>query len=142
MQRLIFVGIILATVSCSHSIWKVGGCREYKKFLAVNWIQETNGIYHFKGDPKYWHRDVYLNLIREECLIGSTRKDIKNIFGDPTKSYSNPAIDLYIYCLDTLCLKTPIYGGGALYFQFKENKVNGVFTGPSSSDIPDTPGGY
>lgn len=137
MKKLIFVSMVLATVSCSHSLWKVEKCREYKKFLVANWIREPNAVYHFKDNPKYWHRDVYLNIVKEECLMGTTRDDIKKIFGVPTKSYSNPTIDLYIYCMDSLCLKKPIYGGSALYFQFAEDKVIGVFTGPSSSDVPD-----
>jgi hypothetical protein len=142
MKGLIFVGMILAMVSCSHSVWKVEKCREYKKFLAANWIQEPNMVYHFKDNPKYWHRDVYLNIVKEECLVGTARKDIRKIFGAPTKSYSNPTIDLYIYCMDSLCLKMPIYGGPALYFKFAENKVSAVFTDPSASDIPDNATGY
>jgi hypothetical protein len=69
--------------------------------------------------------------------MGLSKEQVKQTFGHPTKTYSNTTVDLYIYCLDSLCLKMAIYGGPALYFEFKKDKVSGVFTDPASSDLPD-----
>jgi hypothetical protein len=137
MKKVVLVCMILSIVSCTRSLWKVGKCKEYKKFLYDNWIHGSGGVYHFKDKPKYWHHDIYPIYVREECLMGISKDEVVKGFGNPTKTYSNPTVDLYIYCLDSLCLKTPIYGGPALYFEFKNGKVSGVFTDPASSDIPD-----
>jgi len=118
-------------VSCTHPAWKGGICKEYKQFIVANWIQQESMIYGFKGNPEYWNSDGYSTYFKEECMIGIPKKGIIKVFGFPTKTYSNSTVDLYIYCMDSLCLKMPIYGGTALYFEFRKDKVSGVFKGPT-----------
>jgi hypothetical protein len=137
MKKIIILSAICLLYSCTKSLKQIRHCNEYKSFIKVNWLQKSKGLYHFKDNPAYWHKEVYQKYVREECLIGLTKKKVIRIFGKPTKVYINQTQDLIIYSMDELSLKMPIYGGSALYFDFKDEKVVGVFTGPASSDIPD-----
>jgi uncharacterized integral membrane protein len=133
MKGLIFVGMILATVSCSHSIWKVDECKNYRKMIQVNWLQDSVGVYYFKGHayPTEWKRTDYQKYFKENCLVGLPQKEIIKLFGIPTKTHSDTTMHLYIYCMDTTCLSRKIYGRAALYFDFKNGVVNSMFTSPS-----------
>lgn len=137
MKQFIFLSVLTLLCSCTKSLKKIRHCNEYKSFIKTNWIHDANGLYHFRDNPIYWHKEVYQIYIQEGCLIGISKKAVKKIFGAPTKIFINQTQDLMIYSMDERNSKTAIYGGAALFFDFKDEKVVGVFTGPGSTDLPD-----
>lgn len=137
MKKLGFLFVLSLLFSCTKSLKEIRHCNDYKSFIKINWVQQSNGIFKFKDNPKYWHNEIYSHYIKNECLIGRSKKDIKSIFGTPSKMYANNVQDLIIYNMDELSMKMPIYGGSALFFEFKNGKVIDVFTNPGQTDLPD-----
>ena len=135
MKKLLFLFVLSFIFSCTKSLNKIRICNDYKSFVKINWLQQSNGIYHFKDNPSYWQIEVYKKYVKEECLLGRSKKEIQNMFGKPTKIYLDQIVDFMIYSMDDVGLKVTIYGGNALFFEFKDGKVIGVFTNPGASDI-------
>ena len=137
MKKLALVYMVLVAASCTRSIFKTSPCKDYRKSLVTNWVHGSDGVYQFKGSPKFWHKDIYPTYINEGCLLGLTKKQIAKLFGQPTKTYTGFPSDLFVYCMDESCLKIQLYGGNALYFEFKDGKVSGIFSSPGTTGIPD-----
>lgn len=138
-EFLIIIICLVGFHSCKyHKMVKTKECKSYYTFLQNNWIKNNDFTYSFKGDPSYWNNDIYIKYVKDECLIGLKKKDIRSFLGHPTKEYKSPKLNIFIYCFEESCLLVDIYEGKRLIFYFNSNnEVENVDTSPAASNIPD-----
>jgi hypothetical protein len=112
-------------------------CKAYYTFLENNWTKNDK-FYSFKGNPDYWREVNYETYVKDECLLGLTKEQIKQLFGEPTKSFSKAPFTAFIYCLDLSCtVGEEVYAGSLIRINFKNDIAIKVFTNPTRNDIPD-----
>lgn len=139
MRELLILFLLFCLQSCHPTkLIQSDECKSYYQFVKENWIKNDDFTYSFKGDPKYWHNEVYKTYVNNNCLVNLNATEILYIFGTPTKTYKSKELNMFSYCLDKHCQNTRLYGGNFLQFNFDGNDVvKEVFTSPGASDIPD-----
>lgn len=132
MRTIIPIFVLLAFSSCYAGFHRGSECKKYYRFVKDNWTQPNDSIYLFKGNPNYWESNLYSNYIREDCLLGLTKKQIEKVFSKSSKSFKDDRIDVYVYCMIKECLKGEIDGCcRSLSFIFDDaQKVVQVHTNP------------
>lgn len=136
----IFIIIVLFLNACIDKKMVIKGkensCQDYYLFLEKNWLKKDD-IYYFEGNPRW--KESYETYVKDSCLLGLSKTEIKSVFGEPTIEFKHPKIDLFIYCMERYCIDSKkIYGGKSLQITFdEEGKVNSILANPYRDNVPD-----
>ena len=139
MKKILLILLLINFQSCQTTrLIQTQECKQYYQFIKDNWVKHDDFTYSFKGNPSYWHNDIYKTYVNSNCLIGLRVEEIRIIFGEPTKVYKSKDLNMCSYCIDKYCQNYKLMGGRFLQFNLDENdKVIEVFTSPGDSNIPD-----
>jgi hypothetical protein len=80
-------------------------CELFYRYLKESWIKNDSGYYGFIGDPLTTKKAISsFNEKRNKCFVGSTRKGIYELFGNPTIEYvSNDSLARIEYFFNSNC---------------------------------------
>lgn len=137
-MKKVFISIIiiLFIISCNSKISKISSeCEDYVTFIKSEWkFNDSTSTYFFKGNPKYW-RDLE-KYVNQECLLGSRRREIINLFGTPSQEIRLHDVQFITYCLDKGCLYSRGTKHKQISFFIDSSKVVGKVT-VVPTDVPD-----
>lgn len=82
-------------------------CEGFYQFLKENWVKHGNGYYGFIGDSLMVKKGISsFNDKQNKCLVGTTRKQIYELLGNPTIEYvSNDNLARIEYFFNANCEK-------------------------------------
>lgn len=130
---IVIIILIFSSVgSCANYKHELNNdkCSNYVRFLDENWkFDSGNSIYEFVGAPEYWHSDKY---VIEGCLIGLSKDQIVNIFGNPSKEFIFYNYQYITYCLEESCLlEYKSVGRQVAFYLDSVNIVRAVIVNPA-----------
>jgi hypothetical protein len=98
MKNILFMLLLLLGSSCiRHKMYKTyPNCVEYFEFIEQSWSRKDNGFFMITEVPDStkpeWFKYVeppqfqqQWDKYKDECLCQLTEKEVKHIFGEPTK---------------------------------------------------------
>ena len=149
MKQLLIL-IALFMVGCSHHkqlTKKYPDCKDYINYISENWKKKDNGFYtinevkdttlnewqQLEAPPFFttqWKKYVYV------CLSKMDKKEVKNLFGKPTKIIktfnviTKQDVEIYLYyisdgkCEEIIPKKNDKGNCGGISFTFSNGKAN------------------
>ncbi len=130
---LILSFLILTNCHSSKLLSGRSECQEFYNYVKSNWSKNKDYTFRIKGNPDYWRSEIHENLFKESCILKLSKKQIIELFGEPSKRYVFPESELFIYCLTRDCLSTLQASRRELVVTFdSSNSVVSIVTSPPS----------
>lgn len=106
---VIIIGVFYFSYGCKTNSISSNSieCNEYYQFLKKNWVQKKDYpyVFHFKGEPlNWWKLSEYDKYCKENCMLGTSKKQIISLLGEPSKILKIKDDETFWYCLEDNCL--------------------------------------
>ncbi len=104
---LLIISLLLFSY-CRLSKLKSGNmeCQEFYRYVKDNWFKSQDYTFKIKGNPEYWRSVIHEKLFKESCVLGLSKEQVIQLYGEPSKRYMFPESELFTYCLTKECLST------------------------------------